>query len=52
MPKYILMGIITLKLVSIYDKYKTIVAVNQASSALLLSQSKEIKKYFNSEEEF
>ena len=27
-PKYILVGIITLKLVSIYDKCKTIVAVN------------------------
>ena len=50
-PRYILFGVITLKSVSIYDKMKQLVAINQMSVAIITSNSKELRKHFDSEEE-
>jgi len=37
MPKYILVGLVTIKLVSIYEKLKVVVAVNQMSTSVLMT---------------
>lgn len=50
-PKYILFGVIMLKSVSIYDKVKQLVAINQMNVAIVTSKSKQLRQYFDSEEE-
>ena len=39
-PKYILFGVIMLKTVSIYDKMKQVVAINQMNVAIVTQNSK------------
>ena len=38
-PRYVLYGVIILKTVSIYDKMKQLVAINQMQSAIIMSKS-------------
>jgi len=35
LPRYILLGVVTIKLVSVYDKFKQIVAINQMQASLM-----------------
>ena len=51
LPKYILFGIITVKSVMIYDKFKHIVAVNQMQQQIITHQSSTLRKHFNDEAE-
>ena len=50
-PRYLLFGVIMLKSVSIYDKMKQLVAINQMQAAIIASKSQTLKKHFESEEE-
>ena len=38
-PRYVLYGVIILKTVSIYDKMKQLVAINQMQAAIVASKS-------------
>ena len=51
MPRYILFGVIILKSVSIYDKMKQLVAINQMSAAMIASKAQTLRQHFDSEEE-
>ena len=51
MPRYILFGVIILKSVSIYDKMKQLVAINQMSAAMIASKADALRQHFDSEEE-
>ena len=50
-PRYVLFGVIILKSVSIYDKFKQLVAINQMSVAIIASKSHSLRTHFDSEEE-
>ena len=50
-PRYILFGVIMLKSVSIYDKMKQLVAINQMNVAIIASNSQRLREHFDSEEE-
>ena len=50
-PRYILFGVIILKSVSVYDKMKQLVAINQMNVAIIASNSKRLRQHFDSEEE-
>ena len=50
-PRYILFGVIMLKSVSIYDKMKQLVAINQMNVAIIASNSIRLREHFDSEEE-
>lgn len=51
LPRYILFGVIILKSVSIYDKMKQLVAINQMSAAMIASKAQTLRQHFDSEEE-
>ena len=51
LPRYILFGVIILKSVSIYDKMKQLVAINQTSAAMIASKAHTLRQHFDSEEE-
>ena len=50
-PKYLLFGVIMIKSVSVYDKMKQLVTINQMNVAIVTSRSKQLSKHFDSEEE-
>ena len=50
-PRYVLYGVIILKSVSIYDKLKQLVAINQMQAAIVASKSTDLRRHFESEEE-
>ena len=49
--RYVLYGVIILKSVSIYDKMKQLVAINQMHAAIIQSKSESLRRHFSSEEE-
>ena len=51
LPRYILYTICLVKLVTIYDKMKGIVALNTMKASIMRNQSKELQAYFKNEEE-
>ena len=51
LPRYVLYGVIMLKSMSIYDKMKQLVAINQMSTAIVKQQSQTLREHFDSEEE-
>mmetsp|Transcript_7238 Transcript_7238/g.8371 ORF Transcript_7238/g.8371 Transcript_7238/m.8371 type:complete len:143 (-) Transcript_7238:91-519(-) len=50
-PRYVLFGVIILKSVSIYDKMKQLVAINQMQAAIVALKSQDLRSHFESEEE-
>lgn len=50
-PRYLLYGVIMLKTVSVYDKMKQLVAINQMQAAIITSKSTALRRHFDSEEE-
>ena len=50
-PRYVLYGVIMLKTLSIYDKIKQVVAINQMQAAILAAKTAHLRQYFDSEEE-
>ena len=51
MPRYVLFGVIMLKSVSIYDKFKQLVAINQMNVSMIALKSQSFRDHFESEEE-
>ena len=52
MPRYLLMGVCLYKTLSIYDKSKQLVAINQMNHTMTIRKGKQLGKYFSNEEEF
>ena len=50
-PKYFIMGLVAVKLCMIYDKSKTIVAINQMNASIILLKGEELRPHFSSEQE-
>ena len=51
-PRYFIMGLICVKFLSIYEKFRIVVAVNQMTSSMIFQKTKELRPHFDSEQEF